>query len=209
MEKISDKNSKEKILSTATKLFAKKGFNGVSIREICKEAGVNICMISYYFGGKKELYSGIIDNLIERQTEYASMFLDLNKSPSELSKKEQVDLLMMLLDKFSDFFYSKNISKDLITLLLREQQNESFVVKSPMINYFRKLVATIFDKGENDREIIFKTLFIISQVNSPRILRAFSLRPLGQDEFIQEDIKIIKNNVKFYVKSLLKEANID
>lgn len=208
MEKVSDKNSKEKILGAATKLFAQKGFNGVSVREICKKADANICMISYYFGGKQELYNAIIDNLIERQTEFASSFLDLDKHPSEFSKKEQVDLLMHMLDKFSDFFYSKNISKDIITLLLKEQQSESFVLKSPVINYFRKLVAAVFNKDESDKEIIFKTLFIISQVNSSRILPAFSLRLLGQDEFVQEDIKIIKDNVKFYVKSLLKEAGI-
>ncbi|HIU85882.1 TPA: TetR/AcrR family transcriptional regulator [Candidatus Spyradomonas excrementavium] len=60
MQKSKSENSKEKILAAATKLFAQKGFDGVSIREICKEAEVNICMISYYWGGKKELYQGII-----------------------------------------------------------------------------------------------------------------------------------------------------
>ena len=48
MEKITQENSKEKILKAAIKLFAEKGFDGTSIREICKEAEVNICMISYY-----------------------------------------------------------------------------------------------------------------------------------------------------------------
>ena len=56
MKKIKDENSKDKILKSAAKLFAQKGFDGVSIREICKDADVNICMVSYYFGGKQELY---------------------------------------------------------------------------------------------------------------------------------------------------------
>ena len=64
MKKIKDENSKDKILKSAAKLFAQKGFDGVSIREICKDADVNICMVSYYFGGKQELYQGIIDDLI-------------------------------------------------------------------------------------------------------------------------------------------------
>lgn len=37
MKKIKDENSKDKILKSAAKLFAQKGFDGVSIREICKE----------------------------------------------------------------------------------------------------------------------------------------------------------------------------
>lgn len=208
MKKIKDENSKDKILKSAAKLFAQKGFDGVSIREICKDADVNICMVSYYFGGKQELYQGIIDDLIERQTEYANTFLDLNKHPSELTKHEQINLLMKISDKFVDFFYS-NVSSDLITLLLKEQQKENFIAKSPALDYLRELVACILGKDANDRVIIFKTLFIISQVNSPRILPGFSLRLLGQDDFIQEDIKIIKENVMFYVKAVLKEAKVD
>lgn len=53
MDKIKDENSKYRILEAAIKLFAARGFDGVSIREICKEAKTNVCMISYYFGGKK------------------------------------------------------------------------------------------------------------------------------------------------------------
>ena len=62
--------SKQRILNSATKLFAQKGYDGVGIREICKDANANICMVSYFWGGKEELYKGIVDNLIEKQDEY-------------------------------------------------------------------------------------------------------------------------------------------
>ena len=209
MKKINDENSKDKILITATKLFASKGFDSVSIREICKEAGVNLCMISYYWGGKQELYDSIVDEMVERQTNYVKTFMDLNSDPADLSKKEQIELLLFILDKIVDFFY-ENISGDLVVFLIKEQQKPGFisVKKAPVVNYLRKLLAVIFEKDENDREIIFRTVFILSQINSPRILPNFSLKLLGQDDFIQEDIKIIKENVKFYVNSLLKEEKI-
>ena len=81
--------TKERILASATKLFAKKGFDGVGIREICKDAGANICMISYFWGGKEGLYQGILDDLIQKQTEYAKSFLNLEVEPETLSKKER------------------------------------------------------------------------------------------------------------------------
>lgn len=207
MKNIKENNSKEKILNSAIKLFASNGFDGTSIRDICKDAGVNVCMISYYFGGKKELYQGIIDDLIEKQTAFAKTFLDLDKAPEEYPLEERKKLLLKILDKVVDFFYS-NISKDLITILLKEQQNGNAIERSPVLKYLRKLVASLFSETYCEREIIFKTLFILSQINSPRILSGFSLRLLGQDEFIQEDIKIIKKNVKLYVESLFKEAGI-
>lgn len=206
MEKID--NSKERILTAAVKLFAEKGYEGTSIREICKIANANICMISYYWGGKKELYQGIIDDLIERQSEYTKTFIDFNLDPKTMKKSEQIELLMTILDKFIAFFYSNNISKDLIIFLLKEQQNSSFMAKTPAFTYLRSVIASIFDRDVNDKEIIFKTLFIISQLNSPRILPSFSLRLLGQEDFVEEDIKIIKANIKLYINTLLKEANI-
>lgn len=208
MKRFDDENSKQRILLAATKLFALNGYEGTSIRKICQEANANICLISYYWGGKEELYKGIIDDLIERQSEYAKTFIDFEQDPKEMNKQEQIDLLFTILDKFIAFFYSDRISKELIIFLLKAQQNEDFAINSPTFKYLRQLIGAIFNKPENNKEIVLKTVFIISQLNSPRIMPGFSLRPLGQDDFNQEDIKIIKENVKLYINALLKEACI-
>ena len=205
MEKPKDENSKSRILEAATTLFAQKGFDGTSIREICKKANVNLCMISYYWGGKQELYNGIIENLLEKQIEYSKGFLDLNKNPKDMSIDECTSLLTTIADKFVDFFYT-NISSDLIILLLKEQQRPDFIVKSPVLDYMRSVVARVLNREPDDRLVIFKTLFLLSQVNSPRILPAFSLRQLGQKDFSKEDIKIIKENVKLYINAVIKES---
>lgn len=205
MEK--DENSKQKILSAATKLFAHKGFDAVSVREICKEANANLCLISYHFGGKQELYNAIIDDLIEKQTRYANTFLDFSVNPRTLKKQEQIELLYTVLDKFIDFFYSK-ITNDLILLLLKEQQSPDCRIKTPAFEYLKKLIGAVFNLEENSRELVYQTLFIISQLNSPRIFPAFSLRQLGQDTFNEQDIKIIRDNIKFYINLTLKEKGI-
>ncbi len=55
-----DLNEKQiQILQVAEKLFAHHGFEGTSIREISREAGVNIAMVSYYFGSKEKLMEAI------------------------------------------------------------------------------------------------------------------------------------------------------
>lgn len=201
MKKIKDEGSKARILDAATVLFAQKGFKGTSIREICKAANVNLCMVSYYWGGKQELYRGIIDNLLEKQIEYSKSFLDLNKNPQDMTIDECKKVLAKAMDKFVDFFYT-NISSDLIVILLKEQQKPDFIVQSPVFDYVKSLVGRIINKDANDRLTIFKMVFMLSQVNSPRILPAFSLRLLGQKDFCDEDIKIIKDNLKSYINSL-------
>lgn len=51
---------RKKLLETAVRLFAERGLNGVSIRELSQAAGVSISMVSYYFGGKEGLYSEVL-----------------------------------------------------------------------------------------------------------------------------------------------------
>ena len=48
------------ILSVAEKLFAEKGFDGTSVRDISKIADINVAMISYYFGSKEKLLESLI-----------------------------------------------------------------------------------------------------------------------------------------------------
>ena len=56
-----DFNDKQiQILEVAEMLFAEKGFDGTSIRDISKAAKINIAMVSYYFGSKEKLLESLI-----------------------------------------------------------------------------------------------------------------------------------------------------
>jgi len=52
--------TKNKILDAAEKLFADKGFNGTSLREITSQAEVNLAAVNYHFGSKKELIKAVM-----------------------------------------------------------------------------------------------------------------------------------------------------
>ena len=54
-------SSKQRILESAVETFARKGFANTGVREIAANAGVNLAMINYCFGTKKELLKVILD----------------------------------------------------------------------------------------------------------------------------------------------------
>jgi AcrR family transcriptional regulator len=58
--KESSSDKKQTILDTAEKLFAQYGYDPTSTREIAEKSGVNVAMISYYFGSKENLLKAII-----------------------------------------------------------------------------------------------------------------------------------------------------
>ncbi len=56
--------SRSRILDEAGQLFARDGFDGVTIRRIAARAKVNLAAIGYHFGGKKGLYHAVIGQII-------------------------------------------------------------------------------------------------------------------------------------------------
>ncbi|OBZ18478.1 TetR family transcriptional regulator [Bacillus sp. FJAT-27264] len=56
-----DPDMKMRILLAAKKLFARQGYDGTSVRQICEEAGANVALVSYYFNGKENLLRAIFE----------------------------------------------------------------------------------------------------------------------------------------------------
>ncbi len=55
------------IINAAIILFGQQGYRGVSIRNIAEKAGCNLASISYYFGGKENLYSACFQSFERRK----------------------------------------------------------------------------------------------------------------------------------------------
>jgi len=60
-------NTVDKIVESAIKLFAEKGFNGTTTKEIAEMAEVNESLIFRHFSTKRELYGAIIEKKIEEE----------------------------------------------------------------------------------------------------------------------------------------------
>jgi AcrR family transcriptional regulator len=50
---------RERILDAAEALFAEHGYDGVTLRRIAKEAGVDVALASYHFGKKLDLFEAV------------------------------------------------------------------------------------------------------------------------------------------------------
>lgn len=64
--------TRERILAAAERLFAVKGYDGTSIRDVAAAAGLRIANISYHFGPKEKLFETVIERraafMCERRT---------------------------------------------------------------------------------------------------------------------------------------------
>lgn len=79
------------ILEVAEKLFAENGFDGTTVRQIAKEADINVAMISYYFGSKEKMLEAL---LLYRISDF-KMELEQAISP-EMDSNEKIDVFVRI-----------------------------------------------------------------------------------------------------------------
>jgi len=89
-----ERDTADKIIDTATPLFAKKGFVAVTIREVADAAQINSSAISYYFKGKEGLYQAVLKKIF-------LPVANLLKNVETMNKMEPIERLSI---------YAQNIS---------------------------------------------------------------------------------------------------
>jgi TetR/AcrR family transcriptional regulator len=85
-----NQSAKEKILNSALLLFADKGFEGASTREIAEAAGVNHALIKYYFGNKEQLWQAAVNLLFERLNQALAAFGEASKAVSRPAERFRI-----------------------------------------------------------------------------------------------------------------------
>ena len=58
--------TKKKIIEITKKLLEEKGFDNVTVRDICREADISVSMLNYHFGSKDNLYLRLLSTLSDK-----------------------------------------------------------------------------------------------------------------------------------------------
>jgi AcrR family transcriptional regulator len=74
-------STKLRILAAAQEVFAEKGFDGASTREIAAKAGVNISSLHYHWDSKETLYRAIFERIYQQLGEILSGVIEGPRVP--------------------------------------------------------------------------------------------------------------------------------
>jgi AcrR family transcriptional regulator len=88
-----DQSKRDEILDAALKVFAEVGFKEATVRQICKKAKANVCLVSYYFEGKESLYKSVFERAYSVK---ASLFENLLHNANEIQSAEEYRMRLKL-----------------------------------------------------------------------------------------------------------------
>ncbi|NJJ37925.1 TetR/AcrR family transcriptional regulator [Paenibacillus apii] len=117
---------KLRILQAAKKLFAQQGFNATTVRQICEEAGANVSLVSYYFGGKDKVFEALFKEYFPRDV----------LEGDQITRMDPVSGLKLLIREITAY---RRREPEMISLLQQE-----IVLQSPRMNKIQELTMPIW-----------------------------------------------------------------
>src|SRR3954468_19099396 len=66
---------RDRLIHVAKMLFADKGFDGTSVKDLAEAADLNVSLVSYHFGGKEGLYQACLEQFGQERLAVAERVL--------------------------------------------------------------------------------------------------------------------------------------
>lgn len=147
MKSTSD-NTKESLIAAGIQLFAKNGFDGVSVKEIAAQAGVNVSLVSYHFDGKEGLYRSCLAQFGRERLAVVEKLLQPPSTAEELRIK---------LGVFVDEVLTKHAEQpDVCQLIHNEAEKQDPIIQDIFEQTFLKAFDTFvtFFKVAQQKKLI-------------------------------------------------------
>jgi len=196
----------ERILSSAEKLFAEKGYDGTSIKEICDDARVNIASINYHFESKESLYRHILQRLGNYHVDKLERILTAVSNFNELKVRLEIFL--------SEIANSMVEKPNLTRIIQREIEYPHFSITNDLFESlffkpFRKLISFLEEaqkaniiRKDIDLKIASYLLFhhIIHQTRNVNISKQYFGYSFLNNDFRK---KWVSETLKIYLEGVM------
>jgi AcrR family transcriptional regulator len=200
--------TKMKIAQAAIHLFDSQGFDGTTVRQIAKQADVNVALISYYFKNKQGLMEYIMVHY------YEELFRRLAKCKEQIQMESRFSLLTLMLKELIRY---QAESHKVTRFIHRELSLESMLGREIMCIYIQQIkhdLSSVIEEGIMAGEfpsihvdgIVMNLLSMIYFPYAyPQILReVFYMEPVTE-RFVEQII----GDIMDFLKKILQPIDVN
>jgi AcrR family transcriptional regulator len=200
-------DTRQKLMDAAGPIFADRGYQATTVREICTSAGVNLALVNYHFGDKEKLYAEAV-----RHASHSCMErIPLPTWPDGATPQQKLhDYVTMFLNRVAvqcdPAWHSQ--------LIMRELQHPTSACAT-FVSEFARPSAMMLDSiviemlppdfPDRDRRLI--CFSIVGQ-----ILHYWSARPvivllIGEEEFRSYDVATLAQHITDFSLAAIRSAS--
>jgi AcrR family transcriptional regulator len=190
---MSSNEIKQKIIMTAIECIEREGIQGVTIRKIADQAGVNVAAINYHFGSKEQLLNIVMNATLNES------FVNNIKDYDDLWQSETRKALQLFLeDTLEGALNYPNITKAHLNETFNRSNYETNTVRrlNDFLSEFHNLI-----QSELKQEAGIESRIVVSQLFSSILM--LGMMPDLFNKFLNFDLKN-KENQRIFIRTLLK-----
>lgn len=199
-------DTKEKILMTALQLFARDGYEAVSVRNIAEELGITKGALYRHYKNKRDIFDSIVDRMIQidakRAQEHQMPAEQFDAMPDSYENTSLEAIQTYTIEQLKFWTEDEFASRFRRMLSLEQYRNEEMaelysqcIVAGPvayMEDLFRELMKKGVLKEENPRQLAV-------EYYAPLFLLINMYDKSGENE---EYIEILSNHTKRFMEKL-------
>ena len=205
-------DTRSKLVDAAMRVFAREGFAAASTRMIAAESGVNLQAITYYFGGKAELYRGVVQHIADSMSAFvgpAAAAIEARLNAGAVTPEDARQMVHLALANIARALLIE-ASDDWARIILREQMQpgpEFEILFSSgmgrMLAMLVRLTAIALQSDPAEAETRARALAMLGQVLVFRMARAAALRTLGWDKIGPDEFAILERAIHANASAIL------
>jgi AcrR family transcriptional regulator len=172
------------LIEAAGPIFAQKGFQAATVREICRKARVNLAAINYYFGGKEQLYRQTV--AAAHPTKFAHPAQQFNWPPGTPPQQKLRDFIRTMLERMLQLDPHSWQEE----LLLREVLSPTPICHPMIRRHFRagmeileSICRELLPQDVPEQVLVRTMLSIVGQCVYYRVARKALILVLGSERF--------------------------
>jgi len=163
--------TKKKIIDVARKIFSENGFEGTSIRELAKQAEVNVAAINYHFGSKEQLFFFIIQDAITNLTLSLKLIYENHLIKKTNAEDFFIEVYRYFHKNSSDIVSTMKVLMSVPMTQKSEMRHIKEIEKGPPgAEYFEKVLIENTQKEISAENLHWATTAIFSHITHKTII---------------------------------------
>jgi|GEM_PF-3108021 len=191
-------NIKEKIIETASEIFAEKGYQNTTVRDICQKAGAYQLSINYHFGSKENLFKEVLLKTYQDTHE-----IDLIEKTKDLPPEKQLEEVIRIRVKsvFSEGkegLYFRIITKEFTS-------NYDFIVEimsDPLLEYLtfiKGILSRLCNNKLNEFDLNYSVYILLSHISTLTIHKKAKMVLFQTNNPTEQQLESFVQHIKKFI----------